>query len=92
LERLPLGTFHFLKAIRDYFGFHYKERQLHEALERHTKAQDLEGNLIVVMYSGLGRYSVSDHLAFAAIQQLLGATPANLHQKFPGPLSLTLIP
>ena len=82
--KTPAGTFHytFLKPIRDYFGFHYKERQLYEALERHTMTKDLEGNLIAVEYSGLGRYSVTDHLAFSAIQQLLGATPDNLHQKF----------
>jgi hypothetical protein len=82
--KTPAGKFHYtlLKPIRDYFGFHYKEGQLHEALERHTKAKDLEGNLIVVEYAGLGRYSVSDHLALSAIQQLLGATPDDLHQKF----------
>jgi hypothetical protein len=78
------GAFHynFLKPIRDYFGFHYKERQLREELERHIKANDLEGNLIVVEYEGLGRYSVSDHLAASAAQQLLGATPDNFQQKF----------
>ena len=82
--KTPAGAFHydFLKPIRDYFGFHYKERQLHESLERHIKANDLEGNLIVVEYTGLGRYSVSDHLAYSAVQQLLGATPDNFHQKF----------
>jgi hypothetical protein len=82
--KTPAGTFHytFLKPIRDYLGFHYKERQLKEALDRHTTAKDLEGNLIVVDYPGLGRYSVTDHLAFSAIQQLLGTTPENLHQKF----------
>jgi len=79
------GSFHyaFLKPIRDYLGFHYKERQLYEALERHIKAKDLEGNLIVVVeYEGLGRYSVSDHLAVSAIQELLGASPDTLHQDF----------
>lgn len=83
-SKTPAGTFHyaFLKPIRDYIGFHYKERQLNEALDRHTRAKDLEGNLIVVEHAGLGRYSVTDHLAFSAIQQLLGATPESLHQKF----------
>lgn len=78
------GAFHyaFLKPIRDYVGFHYKEKQLYEALARHNKAKDLDGNLIVVEYAGLGRYSVSDHLALSVIQESLGATPANLHQKF----------
>jgi hypothetical protein len=72
----------FLKPIRDYVGFHYKEKHLHAALVTHDKAKDLDGNLIVVEYAGLGRYSVSDHLALAVIQESLGATPDNLHERF----------
>lgn len=72
----------FLKPIRDYVGFHYKEEKLRESLARHNKAKDLDGHLIVVEYTGLGRYSVSDHLALSVIQEKLGATPDNLQQKF----------
>jgi hypothetical protein len=80
----PDGAFHyaFLKPMRNYFGFHYTGRHLREALERHKKAKDLEGNLIVAGFSGFGRYSVADHLAVSATQQLLGATQDNLHQRY----------
>ena len=80
----PAGSFHYaiLKPIRDYIGFHYKEQNLNETLRRHADAKDLEGNIIVTEYDGLGRYSVTDHFGFSAIQELLGATPDNLHEKF----------
>ena len=38
--------------------------------------------MIVVEYAGLGRYSVTDHLALSAIQNLLGASLDDFQQKF----------
>ncbi len=78
------GSFHhaFLKPFRNYVSFHYKEGELHRALERHNKAKDLDGYVIVAEYAGLGRYSVSDHLALSEIQNLLGAKLDEFQQKF----------
>jgi hypothetical protein len=80
----PEGSFHhaILKPFRDYVSFHYKEGKLHRALERENKAKDLDGNLIVVEYEGLGRYSVSDHLALSEIQNLLGVKLDDFQLKF----------
>ena len=68
--------------MRNYFAFHYTGQRIRDALERHAKANDLRGTLIAAGYSGFGRYSIADHLALSATQQLLGATRDDFNQKY----------
>ncbi|HNP29099.1 MAG TPA: hypothetical protein PKK23_08650 [Nitrospirales bacterium] len=78
------GAFHysFLKPVRDRVGFHYKETIFLERLNTHVQTDDLEGNLIITQFSGLSRYSVTDHLVMSAIHDLLGGGLDNFQENF----------
>ena len=86
-ERCPpacWGEFHFsfLKPLRDSVGFHYKDNIFLERLNAHVQTGDLEGNIIVAEFSGLGRYSITDHLALSAIHDLLGGELENFQENY----------
>lgn len=78
------GAFHysFLKPVRDRVGFHYKETIFLERLNTHVQTEDLEGNLIITEFSGLSRYSVTDHLVMSAIHDILGGELDNFQENF----------
>ena len=68
------GAFHFsfLKPLRDSVGFHYKEQIVLERLKTQIHTGDLDGNIIIAEFSGLGRYTITDHMALSVIYDLLG--------------------
>jgi hypothetical protein len=72
----------FIDTVRNFVAFHYNEDRLGKALEKHRRAGDLEGTLILCPYSGLGRYSVTDHLATLLMADEIGGTFEEFSRKF----------
>lgn len=72
----------FLYPVRQFVGFHYKDEELRQTLEKHQRAGSLDGTLTLVEFSGLGRYTVTDHLANLLIADKLGGDFEEFRQKF----------
>ncbi len=76
------GTRTFIDVVRNFVAFHYNEQKLGKALEKHQRAGHLEGTLILSPFSGLGRYTVTDHLATLLMADEIGGTFEEFSRKF----------
>jgi hypothetical protein len=72
----------FIDVVRNFVGFHYNERKLAKALEKHDRAGHLEGNLILSPFSGLGRYTVTDQLTTLLMADEIGGTFEEFSRQF----------
>jgi hypothetical protein len=72
----------FLHEVRNQVAFHYSDEKLREAFKRHLKAGHIKGIVTLTPFSGLGRYTVTDHLANLVLVDVLGGDITELPQKF----------
>lgn len=76
------GKRSFIDVVRNFVAFHYNEQKLGKALEKHERAGQLEGTLILSPFSGLGRYTVTDNLATLLMADEVGGTFEEFSRKF----------
>lgn len=76
------GKRSFIDVVRNFVGFHYNEQKLGKALEKHRRAGHLDGTLILSPFSGLGRYTVTDHLVTLLMADEIGGTFEEFSRKF----------
>ena len=71
----------FIDVVRNKVGFHYDPQRLKSALDKHRRTGPLKGSL-VLSFSGLGRYEVTDDLVKLVILNEMGWDIREFRQKF----------
>lgn len=75
------GRRSFISVVRNFVGFHYNPQKLRRTLDKHDRAGHLEG-MLVLSFSGLGRYTVTDRLTTFLIADEIGGDIGEFQQKY----------